>query len=104
MLSTTEITINATQFKAKCLDLMDQIAAHKLTRVTITKRGKPVSVMQAPIPEAKKRSVIGCVAEYYPGFAEADWDAIELEAANLAAEPDLEKMDAAMARQLAVNP
>jgi antitoxin (DNA-binding transcriptional repressor) of toxin-antitoxin stability system len=101
MLASSEITINATQFKAKCLELMDQLAAHRLTRVTITKRGKPVSVMLAPMFDAKKRSIIGCVAEYYPGFADTDWEAVEREAANLATAPNLEQMDAAMARQLA---
>ncbi len=55
----TEITINATAFKARCLDLMDQLASHRLTQVTITKRGKPVSVMRAPGPPEAKPSIIG---------------------------------------------
>jgi antitoxin (DNA-binding transcriptional repressor) of toxin-antitoxin stability system len=54
-----ELTINATAFKARCLDLMDQIASHKLSHVTITKRGKPVSVLRAPEPPEPKPSIIG---------------------------------------------
>ncbi len=41
-------TINATEFKATCLDLLDQLAAHKITRLTVTKRGKPVAVLLPP--------------------------------------------------------
>lgn len=40
-----ELTLSATAFKAQCLDIMTRIAAHKLSRVTVTKRGKPVAVM-----------------------------------------------------------
>ena len=38
----------ATEFEAKCLDILDRLAAHKLTRVTITKRGKVVAVLTPP--------------------------------------------------------
>jgi prevent-host-death family protein len=38
----------ATEFKAKCLDVLDRLAARKLTRVTITKRGKIVAVLTPP--------------------------------------------------------
>jgi prevent-host-death family protein len=38
----------ATEFKAKCLDILDRLAARKLTRVTITKRGKVVAVLTPP--------------------------------------------------------
>jgi prevent-host-death family protein len=38
----------ATEFKAKCLDILDRVAAHKFTRVTITKRGKIVAVLTPP--------------------------------------------------------
>jgi prevent-host-death family protein len=41
-------TINATEFKAKCLDILDRLAERKLTRVTITKRGKVVAVLTPP--------------------------------------------------------
>jgi hypothetical protein len=41
-------SFTATEFKAKCLDIFDQLAARKLTRVTVTKRGKIVAVLTSP--------------------------------------------------------
>jgi antitoxin (DNA-binding transcriptional repressor) of toxin-antitoxin stability system len=41
-------TFTATDFKAKCLDIFDRLAAHALTRVTITKRGKVVAILTPP--------------------------------------------------------
>jgi prevent-host-death family protein len=50
----------ATEFKAKCLDILDRVAAHKFTRVTITKRGKIVAVLTPPDdPEATVRQLHG---------------------------------------------
>ena len=40
--------IAASEFKAKCLDLMDQLAARKLSRIVVTKRGRPVAVLTPP--------------------------------------------------------
>jgi prevent-host-death family protein len=45
-------TINATEFKAKCLDILDRLGKHQLDRVVITKRGKPVAVLSPPESEA----------------------------------------------------
>ena len=36
-----EQTVSATEFKAKCLDLMEQAALRRLDRIHVTKRGKP---------------------------------------------------------------
>ena len=45
----TEVqSFTATDFKAKCLEILDRLAARKLTRVTITKRGKIVAVLTPP--------------------------------------------------------
>jgi len=41
-------TITATEFKAKCLEILDRLAAQKLDRVTITKRGRVVAVLTPP--------------------------------------------------------
>ncbi len=41
-------TVSATEFKATCLELLDKLAAHKITRLTVTKRGKPVAVLIPP--------------------------------------------------------
>ena len=52
-------TITAAEFKAKCLQLMDEVNSSKLTLV-VTKRGKPVAQMSAPEAEAKPfRSILG---------------------------------------------
>ena len=52
-------TIAAGEFKAKCLQLMDDVAARKLTLV-VTKRGKPVAQITAPAPEEKPfYSIVG---------------------------------------------
>ena len=53
MASVTEKIVSATEFKAKCLELMDQLDAGKLSRVLITKRGRVVS-MAVPPPTAEK--------------------------------------------------
>ena len=45
-------TINATEFKAKCLGILDRLGKHQLDRVVITKRGKPVAVLSPPESEA----------------------------------------------------
>ncbi len=42
------LTCNATEFKAKCLDILDRLASHELAEVTVTKRGKPVAVLHPP--------------------------------------------------------
>jgi prevent-host-death family protein len=46
-------TISASEFKAKCLKILDRLANHELDRVTITKRGKPIGVLTAPPPAAE---------------------------------------------------
>jgi prevent-host-death family protein len=58
-MDTLEIT--ATDFKAKCLELFDRLAAGKLKRVTITKRGKPVAVVVPPQPKGKQPSLFGAM-------------------------------------------
>ncbi len=45
---TSERTISASEFKAKCLHLLDQLARRKLTRLIITKRRRPVAVVLPP--------------------------------------------------------
>jgi prevent-host-death family protein len=42
------VQFTATEFKAKCLEILDRLAARKLTRVTVTKRGKIVAVLTPP--------------------------------------------------------
>ena len=41
-------TIGAAEFKARCLEILDRLSTRKLSRVTITKRGRPVAVLLPP--------------------------------------------------------
>jgi prevent-host-death family protein len=44
--------ISATEFKAKCLDILDRIRNREWERVVITKRGVPVAVVVPMAAEA----------------------------------------------------
>jgi prevent-host-death family protein len=52
--------VGATEFKARCLQLMQAVHDRKLNSVTVTKRGKPFARL-VPVPEEPK-SVYGCLA------------------------------------------
>ena len=41
-------TISATEFKAKCLKILDRLGSGELDRVEVTKRGKTVAVLMPP--------------------------------------------------------
>lgn len=49
-------TITASEFKAKCLEILDRLAENKVSTVTVTKRGKPVAVLVPPPAEAAFKS------------------------------------------------
>ena len=49
--------VPATEFKAKCLELMDRVAERRETFV-ITKRGKPVAKL-VPVERKPKESIFG---------------------------------------------
>lgn len=44
----TDCTLSATDFKARCLNVLERVANGELERVVITKRGKPVGVLTPP--------------------------------------------------------
>jgi prevent-host-death family protein len=44
----SEETISATEFKAKCLELLDRLAERKVMRIKVTKRGRVVAVLTPP--------------------------------------------------------
>lgn len=44
--------INATEFKAKCLAILDEVSITG-EQVTITKRGRPVAQLSPPVPSTK---------------------------------------------------
>ena len=41
-------TIGATEFKTRCLEILDRLSAREVSRVTITRRGRPVAVLVPP--------------------------------------------------------
>lgn len=53
--------VPATEFKAKCLELMDRVAEGRDTYV-ITKRGKPVAKL-VPADPPETDSIFGCMAD-----------------------------------------
>lgn len=59
MPASAERVMNATDFKARCLEIFDQLAARKLRRVVITKRGRTVAVLTPPDPQTEIASLYG---------------------------------------------
>ena len=55
-------TIGATEFKAKCLRILDRVARTG-EPVLILKRGRPVAELRPPLPEerAPQRALVGSV-------------------------------------------
>ena len=49
----TSETISASEFKAKCLKILDRLGNRELDRVTVTKRGKTVAVLTPPEPQGE---------------------------------------------------
>lgn len=44
----SELTMTATEFKARCLEIFTRLNEGSLKRVTVTRRGKPVAVVTSP--------------------------------------------------------
>ncbi len=76
-------TVPATEFKAKCLELMDRVAEGRETYV-ITKHGKAVAKL-VPADPPERKSVFGCMTDEMeivgdldkPIFTEAEWKEFE---------------------------
>ncbi len=47
----TVVTISASAFKAKCLAIFNDLEGRKISRVIVTKRGKPVAELLPPRTE-----------------------------------------------------
>lgn len=77
--------IGATEFKARCLELMDRVSERRETYV-ITKRGRPVARLSPPEAPAP-RSIFGCMAGRTevvgdiekPLFSDAEWRGFEVQ-------------------------
>lgn len=65
--------VAATEFKAKCLDLLDRVEATR-ERLVITKRGRPVAEV-VPISVKKPKGLLGSVTFHgdIVGPIEDDW-------------------------------
>lgn len=48
------IEISVTEFKAKCLDLIDKLSRHEFDSIELTKRGQPIAVVLATQPPKSK--------------------------------------------------
>lgn len=46
-MSSTDLTLSVSEFKAKCLGLFDRLAAGEFTSLTVTRRGKPIAQVRA---------------------------------------------------------
>jgi len=51
---TGEVVITATEFKAKCLELLDRVKSGAVKKVVITKRGEEVGLLTAPKPDVEE--------------------------------------------------
>ena len=72
---TTMRTIAAGEFKAKCLQIMDEVASER-EPVLITKRGRPVARL---VPIDPVYSILGCMAgrmEIVGDITESPWDEV----------------------------
>ncbi|GAB6042516.1 type II toxin-antitoxin system Phd/YefM family antitoxin [Endothiovibrio diazotrophicus] len=52
------LEVGATEFKANCLKLLDQVHDHKIPAVVVTKHGKPVARL-CPLPEEGSVDLFG---------------------------------------------
>ncbi|SOB80116.1 prevent-host-death family protein [Sphingomonas guangdongensis] len=76
--------ISAAEFKAKCLKLMDEVQATG-EPITVTKRGKPVAVLQPPVSASHDDgALIGCATlptyryddPFAPAVDPSEWNAL----------------------------
>lgn len=74
MSGTKEIT--ATQFKARCLRLLDEVAESGETLI-VTKRGRPVARVEPPAPRPDLRGSVKLLVdpEEFVKPLEVEWDA-----------------------------
>jgi prevent-host-death family protein len=56
-----ERSFTATEFKARCLRILDEVASRKLGRIRITKRGRVVAILTPPEPAAEAEELFGCL-------------------------------------------
>ena len=73
--------ITATEFKARCLELLDQVQATG-EPITVTKRGRPVARL-VPVVQVETPALLGClrgsvtVTGDLVAAIDVDWDAAD---------------------------
>jgi prevent-host-death family protein len=69
----THETISASEFKAKCLEILSRLSTRNLTRVTITKHGRPVAILTPPDDAAESvRHIYGFMKGSVVGLEDYD--------------------------------
>jgi antitoxin (DNA-binding transcriptional repressor) of toxin-antitoxin stability system len=72
--ATFEIPVS--EFKTKCLELIDQLAAGKLNRIVVTKHGRAVAVLSPPpASEEVAEGLFGCLRGSVTAPADFDFTA-----------------------------
>ena len=75
------LTIGATEFKAKCLELMDEVHRRKRNSIVITKRGKPyVKVVPVDQPAGPFRGCMKGTVKILGDLTEpleVEWEALK---------------------------
>ena len=88
------VKVGATEFRAKCLELMDRVQKRRETFI-ITKRGKPVAKL-VPLERARPSGLFGCMAGKAiitgdvtaPAVAAESWETVrEWDELNASQEP-----------------
>ncbi len=77
------VTMNVTDFKAKCLALFDDLEGHKVAKVIVTRHGRPVAALTPPVrdwpslhgAQAGSGHVVGDYDLTQPTFATDEFDA-----------------------------
>ena len=52
-------TVTVSEFKASCIDLLDELSSRRTDKVTITRRGTPIGVLTPPEEEKPLRAIHG---------------------------------------------
>lgn len=45
------VTVSVTEFKAKCVSLFNDLEGHKISKIIVTRRGRPVAELKPPARE-----------------------------------------------------
>jgi antitoxin (DNA-binding transcriptional repressor) of toxin-antitoxin stability system len=56
-MATREVSLNVTEFKAKCLELFKDLERGRVSQITVTRRGSPVATIHRSRP-AKKTATL----------------------------------------------